>query len=150
MKEIMDFQGKHAFMSNFYPSRILYDALEFATVEHAYQAQKTNNRNVQLEVLACKSPGEAKRMGNRLSLRPDWEAIKREVMMTCLRLKFTDPRLALRLVSTGQANIIEGNTWHDNIWGQCVCSKCRHKIAGENLLGLMLMEVRAELRKSGR
>ena len=46
--------------------------------------------------------------------------------------------------TTGDAELIEGNTWHDNYWGVCSCSKCNGR--GKNRLGKLLMKVREELR----
>jgi hypothetical protein len=39
---------------------------------------------------------------------------------------------------------LEGNNWHDNTWGNCLCDKCKG-IEGKNLLGNILMQVREEL-----
>ena len=50
------------------------------------------------------------------------------------------------LLSTGGGDLVEGNRWHDNFWGRCVCRACR-RIGGANVLGTLLMQVRAELRR---
>ena len=42
--------------------------------------------------------------------------------------------------------LIEGNTWHDNYWGDCSCNRCKSK-SGENMLGILLMELRDKLNK---
>ena len=47
--------------------------------------------------------------------------------------------LGLRLLATGDAELIEGNTWGDRYWGIV-------NGAGENRLGTLLMDRRAELR----
>jgi predicted NAD-dependent protein-ADP-ribosyltransferase YbiA (DUF1768 family) len=49
------------------------------------------------------------------------------------------------LLATGDEELIEGNTWHDNTWGNCVCQKCQD-IPGRNMLGMLLMELRTEIR----
>lgn len=54
-----------------------------------------------------------------------------------VREKFKDEQLKEMLLSTGNADIIEGNYWHDNFWGQCSCEKCVGK--GKNNLGKILM-----------
>lgn len=59
-----------------------------------------------------------------------------------LKLKFRNRKLAEALLATGDAELIEGNTWCDNIWGNCTCSKCA-KTPGENRLGKLLMEIRS-------
>ena len=46
----------------------------------------------------------------------------------------------MKLLATGEEELIEGNYWHDTCWGVCNCAKCGDK--GENRLGKLLMEVR--------
>ena len=63
--------------------------------------------------------------------------------------KFTqNPSLKEQLLDTGDVELIEGNTWHDNYWGNCTCSKCSG-IIGRNQLGKTLMNIREEIRKNG-
>jgi ribA/ribD-fused uncharacterized protein len=87
-------------------------------------------------------PGEAKRIGRAVTLRPDWEAVKDRVMWTGLVAKFSQHRdIRQLLVGTGLAILIEGNYWHDNYWGDCVCERCS-EIPGKNMLGEELMMLR--------
>lgn len=58
-------------------------------------------------------------------------------MEQILRVKFSDPTLRKLLLDTGNAKLIEGNTWNDTFWGVC-----RGK--GQNNLGLILQKLRAE------
>jgi predicted NAD-dependent protein-ADP-ribosyltransferase YbiA (DUF1768 family) len=60
-------------------------------------------------------------------------------MRTLVRRKFMDPILAVKLLGTGDAILIEGNGWGDTYWGVC-------KGAGLNKLGLILMETRELVR----
>ena len=51
------------------------------------------------------------------------------------------------LLSTGNEELCENTTgWHDNIWGNCECPKCKD-IIGKNLLGKALMEVRDRIKE---
>lgn len=144
--EINQFNGQNRFLSNFYPCIITYKDIIYPTTEHAYQAAKTTDNNIRKSIAKCPTPGIAKRLGRGVNIRPDWEAIKEEVMLSLLRLKFkSGTYLAYRLVHTYPRDLIEGNTWHDNIWGDCGCYKCKN-IVGQNLLGNLLMQVRDELR----
>jgi predicted NAD-dependent protein-ADP-ribosyltransferase YbiA (DUF1768 family) len=62
------------------------------------------------------------------------------VMKAVVRMKFLqNPELLKQLKETGDEELIEGNTWHDNFWGICYCGKCKK---GLNTLGKILMEVR--------
>jgi ribA/ribD-fused uncharacterized protein len=143
---IDDFHGQYRYLSNFWPCKITYEGVEYPTSEHAYQAAKSLVHTTRLAVASCSSPGEAKRYGRNFKIRPDWEEKKFDIMVTILREKFKHPDLAKQLKKTGNLPLIEGNTWHDNIWGNCKCIKCR-KVKGQNLLGKALMLIRNELQK---
>jgi ribA/ribD-fused uncharacterized protein len=141
---IVEFDGDYAFLSNFYPSPISHDGITYPTNEHFFQAMKTLDIDTRKAIAAAPTPGAAKRMGRHVPLRPDWEKIKVDVMRLGLILKFTDAELAEKLVATGDEELVEGNWWHDNTWGNCHCTECSRK-GGRNLLGMLLMEVRKEL-----
>ena len=141
---IVEFDGQYDFLSNFYPSSILYEGIVYPTNEHFFQAMKTLDIETRKAIAAAPTPGAAKRMGRHASLRPDWEKIKVDVMRTGLMLKFTDAALAEKLLATGDEELVEGNWWHDQTWGSCFCpDHCR--TPGRNLLGMLLMELRKEL-----
>lgn len=137
---IDSFTGKYAFLSNFYPCLVRYtdDDLSYPSVEHAYQAQKTRNVSDQIVIRNCKTPGEAKKRGRRVKMREDWEEVKINVMRDLLLFKFGHVELAVKLLATGNEELIEGNWWGDTFWGVC-------NGRGENMLGKLLMEVRAKL-----
>ena len=142
---IEKFEGEYAFLSNFYPSPFTVDGITFPTVENWFQAWKCKSETEFKRIATAKTPGEAKRLGRHGSLRPDWEKIKISVMYDGLKHKFSDPVLKQMLLDTGDEELIEGNTWHDNTWGDCSCPKCVD-IKGKNALGKILMDVRRELR----
>lgn len=132
---IDSFTGPYRFLSNFYSSPVDFEGVTYPTVEHAYQAAKTINMDLRKKVRACNSAGEAKRLGRRLDMRPDWLRIKLDVMYTLLLQKFQNEVLAEMLRQTGDAELVEGNTWGDEFWG-----RCRGK--GLNHLGRLLMQIR--------
>lgn len=143
---ITEFDGKYAFLSNFFHSPFTYDGIEYPTNEHFFQAMKTLDQEERKKIAAADSPGKAKRMGRHVQLREDWEEIKEAVMLEGLYLKFTDKQLADWLLETGNGQLIEGNFWCDQTWGSCNCPK--HKdIPGKNLLGKLLMKVRSEIKE---
>lgn len=135
---ITSFRNHYAFLSNFYPCRVLLDGIAYGSVEHAFQAAKTLDRAERERIRQLASPGDAKRAGRRLTLRPDWDQVKLQVMKQLVWQKFTDPALRDRLLQTHPCPLIEENTWGDRFWGVCGG-------VGENHLGRILMEVRAEL-----
>lgn len=146
MNTIAIFDGKYMFLSNFYNASCTFEGKIYPTVEHAFQAAKTLIPEEREEIRKADTPGKAKRMGRAVTLRPDWEEVKTDVMRQCLRSKFSFGPIAIDLINTGDAELIEGNYWHDNIWGSCTCEKCGNK--GENRLGKLLMEIREELRNA--
>lgn len=136
---IADFEGKYAFLSNFYPSPIFYDGITYPTNEHFFQAMKTLDQEERKKIAAAISPGKAKRLGRNVQLRADWEQIKVDVMRTGLMLKFSNPVLRTQLIMTGDEELVEGNWWGDTCWGVC-------NGVGENRLGKLLMQVREEIK----
>ena len=138
---ISEFDKEWAFLSNFYWSEIEFEGITYPTNEHFFQAMKTLDIDERRAIANCRTPGQAKRMGRRVALRPDWEDIKESVMLEGLCLKFADEQLADWLLETGDEELVEGTTWHDNEWGNCSCPKCAH-IEGKNKLGRLLMQVR--------
>ena len=135
------FDGKWAFLSNFYWNEIEHEGIVYPTNEHFFQAMKTLDNDERRQIANCLTPGQAKRMGRRVALRSDWESVKEDVMFLGLCLKFADEQLADWLLETGDEELVEGTTWHDNEWGNCSCSKCIN-IEGKNKLGKLLMRVR--------
>lgn len=142
MKQITDFRNDYAFLSNFAYSPIDYEGEIYPTIEHAFQAAKTLNPEERRKVHEAASPGSAKRIGRRVTLRSDWEQVKLEIMLDILRQKFSNPEMKQKLIDTGDAKLIEGNTWGDRSWG---CVEVDGKWVGKNNLGKLLMKVRAEL-----
>lgn len=141
LDKIDKFDEDFAFLSNFYPSPIKDGDLTYPTVEHYFQAMKTTDKYGRRLVAVASTPGKAKRIGRNLRLRRDWEDIKYDVMKEAIHMKFQDVELRKKLKATGDAYLEEGNTWHDNIWGNCHCEKCKD-IQGTNWLGTILMEER--------
>lgn len=141
---IVEFDGENEFLSNFYHSPIFYEGIVYPTNEHFFQAMKTLDPEERKKIAAADTPGQAKRMGRSVTLRPDWERIKVDVMRTGLMLKFTDAALAKKLLDTGDEELVEGNWWCDQTWGSCNCPK-HIRTPGRNLLGMLLMELRKEL-----
>jgi ribA/ribD-fused uncharacterized protein len=137
---ILRFDGtKHEFLSNFHSSTVWFDGQDYETVEHAYQAAKTLSEIERRAICFAETPGKAKRLGNKVTLRSDWEIVKPLVMLQLLAQKFMIPDLRSRLLATVDAYLEEGNTWNDVYWGVC-------NGVGQNMLGKQLMYIRSLLR----
>jgi hypothetical protein len=140
---INSFRGANRFLSNFYDCKVKIRGKIFPTAEHAYQCAKTDNEKDFKFVFESYKPGEAKRRGRVIKKRSDWEHDKLDVMREIVLAKFQQNEdLAIRLVDTGEQELIEGNEWGDTFWGVC-------KGKGENWLGKILMEVRQILKENG-
>lgn len=141
MYQALEFRGHRRFMSNFYPCEVL----GYPTAEHAFQAYKCVSDEDRALIARAATPGIAKRLGRQVLIRPDWEQVKVQVMEHVVHEKFTkhmDLRVQLRQVP--DLTIVEWNTWHDMVWGQCWCAHHRHQL-GSNHLGLILTRLRASI-----
>jgi len=137
-------------LSNFYQSKFVIDDITFPTVEHFYQFKKMAYDDDALSLLKEENPGKVKRMSRNLSMRYNWDSIKRFAMAEGVYEKFSQNfDLKNKLISTYPAYLLEGNTWHDNYWGHCSCDKCINK-SHYNILGVILMSVRKDLMKKGK
>lgn len=134
-------------LSNFTMCHIEFDRISYKSSEAAWQAQKCIHE-ADRKKFSNLSPSAAKKLGRQVKLRNDWEKVKYQLMIDVCYAKFSQNKdLADVLLSTGEAELIEDTSgWHDNIWGDCRCTKCRN-VKGQNLLGKALMEVRERLRK---
>lgn len=137
MNRIDKFEGDYFFLSNFSESPIKFnDGITYPTVEHLFQAQKTMDMDMRRKIANAATPGQAKRLGRSVLLRKDWEEIKNGIMFDAVYQKFKqNSSLKEKLLSTGDAELIEGNWWNDTYWGVC-------RGLGRNQLGITLMEVR--------
>lgn len=128
--------------SNLFPRPIEFEGRVFPTSEHAYQAGKAQKPAVREWILNAPTPALAAMAAHGLyvwDVVPDWAKIKFDRMRAVLRAKF-DQHVDLQelLLSTGDARLVEAGTVNNavnRLWGE-VDGK------GENMLGLMLMELR--------
>ena len=147
MEKIDSFSDKYAFMSNFSYSPMKFADITVPTAEHAFQMMKTTDRNMREFVAMAPTASQAKSRGRGVKIRGDWEQIKFDVMYRIQREKYRqNPHLRTALLATGDAELEEGNWWHDNTWGNCKCERCRD-VEGYNMLGNILMKVREKLRE---
>lgn len=129
--------------SNFAAFPIVVDGLTWPTSEHYFQAQKFEDESYRTQIRETKSPMIAARLGRSRAqkLRDGWESVKDDVMYKALFAKFSQ-HTGLRelLLSTGAAMLVE-HTENDSYWGDGGDG------SGKNMLGLLLMQVRAQIRE---
>lgn len=147
MKEIRFYRLNEPYgeFSNFSPHPVEMDGRIWPTSEHYFQAQKFADTEHEEAIRQAKSPMIAARMGRSRErpLRPDWEAVKDDVMRRVLYAKFTQHQdLRSLLLYTRDAELIE-HTKNDRYWGDGGDG------TGKNRLGQLLMELRTRLRTEG-
>lgn len=144
---ILGFQGKHRFLSNFYPASITIDNFQWPTTQHYYQAMKTNDLNIREIIRNLKTPHETKQYGKNITPPSNWHDISLDIMYKAVLAKFSQyQNLKERLLNTKDLIIIECNNWGDTFWGMTYNSKTEQYI-GENKIGQILMKVREQLKK---
>ena len=137
MKIIDSFKGVNNYLSNFHNAPVTYKGLTYKNNESAFQAQKDISR---IKEFVDLPPNEGKRLGRKVKLRNDWDDVRLGIMKDIVLAKFSqNENLRQKLINTGDAELIEGNTWNDKFWGVC-------KGQGQNHLGAILMKVRDELK----
>lgn len=128
--------------SNFAAFPIEVDGKSWPTSEHYFQAQKFVDDAHREAIRTTENPMDAAKMGRDRSrpLRDDWDQVKDDVMLSALRAKFSQhSSLRSLLLETGEAELVE-HTKNDSYWADGGDG------SGRNMLGILLMRVRDELR----
>ena len=128
--------------SNFSRHGFEVDGTLWQTVEHYFQAMKFAGTPHEDAIQAATAPMDAKNMGNDRArpLRPDWQAVKDDVMRRAVHAKFSqNPDIRAVLLGTGDEELIE-DAPNDYYWGGGTDG------TGKNRLGQILIEVRDGLR----
>ncbi|MCI4652594.1 NADAR family protein [Sphingomonas aquatilis] len=135
--------------SNLYRREIEFEGESFVTSEHAYQAGKARKAEVKDWLMAAPSPSLLAMAAHGLyywDISPGWSQKKFDRMRGVLYAKFTQHQdLRDLLLSTGTARLIETATVDNEVnrlWGEV-------NGQGKNMLGELLMELRARLRTEG-
>lgn len=132
-------------LSNFSQHAIFIGGRVWPTVEHYYQGQKFAGTPNEETIRCCQTPMRAKLHANAIAIerrRRDWPIVKETVMLGGLRAKFGQhPDLADQLLRSGDRLLVE-HTRNDAYWGDGGDG------TGKNRLGLLLMQVRDEIRRT--
>jgi hypothetical protein len=135
MDKIDNFINEYEWLSNFYNASLEYNGRKYLNSEAAFQSMKSSDPEVQVSFCDLNSY-DAKKLGEQIYLREDWDSIKTKVMFGIVKAKFDqNSNLRKKLVDTGDIFLEEGNTWGDRIWGTV-------DGLGENRLGKILMNIR--------
>lgn len=127
--------------SNYYPSRFFVFGHWWNWSEAPYQAMKTVIPTEIHEIHKATKANDTRLLGQKVTLRPDWDQVKYAVMKDVCMAKFLQNRdLLKQLLETGDEELIEDSPV-DYYWG------CGADGTGKNMLGKVLMEIREELRR---
>jgi ribA/ribD-fused uncharacterized protein len=132
--------------SNLLRRTMVFEGCEYPTAEHAYQAGKARKEAVRDWILSAPTPSLVAMAAHGLytwDINPDWSRTKFDRMREVLRAKFTQHEdLKQLLLSTENARLVEAGRTDNAVnrtWGE-VNGK------GMNMLGVLLMEIRDEIR----
>ena len=99
---ISEFRGEYYFLSNFYSAPVTYNGMCFENNEAAFQAAKCPERMTEF----CRlNPSEAKRLGRRVKLRGDWEAVKDTVMYEICKARMPNSLKAILGATASGASV---------------------------------------------
>lgn len=132
-------------LSNFSAFTLYWNRAElirFDTSEAAYHWEKfPDEPDIQYQIVNAPSAHEAFKLAeaNRNWRRPDWDEVKIGIMRDILRAKAEQHEYVRRkLLATGDRELVE-DSWRDDFWGW------GPNRDGQNMLGKLWMEIRAEL-----
>lgn len=135
--------GEYGFLSNLYKREMIFSGTIFRSSEDAYQFGKPKKKEVARWLVTAPTPHLCAIAAHSLlpwDVRPNWNDVKVERMKIVLRAKFTQhPDLKEKLLATGDAKLIEKSKT-DAFWGT------GKKGTGKNMLGVLLMDLREELK----
>lgn len=126
----------YGYLNNFRKAPMFIYNAWYKNVEAAYQSRKTHLFNEQEEIRLATHPMTARELGQKVTMKPEWEQIKYFVMSECVLAKFLQHKdLRERLLSTGDEELVEDSQM-DFYWG------CGADGTGKNNLGKILMTTR--------
>ena len=152
--QVFFYEDEFYCLSNFSPFRLYWRGLDFDTSEHAYHWEKfvhtsqlapthiTCDRcDLQQQILRARSAHAAFKLAESHAIpkQPQWDNHRVAVMRHILLAKEQQHEYVRRkLLETGTRELIE-NSWRDSFWGW------GEDGTGQNMMGKLWMEIRAEL-----
>ncbi len=137
-------RGQYGYLSNLYPCPVTFEGRTFRSSEEAYQYGKPSRKDIADWMVSAPTESLVAIVAHHLptyEVRVGWQDTKVERMMSVVRQKFLQNRgLAKKLLSTGSAELIEASP-RDSFWG------IGRNRDGKNVLGRILMQTRAALRR---
>lgn len=94
----------HDWLNNESPVTVLYEGVEYPSVEHAYQASKLSDPE-ERKKFAKMTVQQVKEAGKAATPSVYWKYLARQIMHGLLQQKFNTPELKDKLLSTGETMI---------------------------------------------
>ena len=135
--------GPYGCFCNFSKHPVEEDGIVYLTTEHYFQSKKFLDEENKMDIINSSTPHLCAQKGRERTrpLRKDWENVKDDIMYEALKLKCEqNPVVKAALLSTRDDIIIEDSPI-DFYWG------CGKDGSGKNMLGILWMKLREELRK---
>ena len=142
--QVFFYEQEFYVLSNFSAFRLRWMGNDFDTSEAAYHWEKFEDPTIRARILHAPSAHAAFKTAEAYKhlRRPDWDDVKVRLMRDILRAKASQHEYVRRkLLATGNRELIE-DSWRDDFWGW------GPNRDGQNMLGKLWMEIRAELRGS--
>lgn len=138
--------------SQWYKSPFTVNGVTYLTTEHWMMAQKAllfKNHDIYEQIIACKTPAEAKKLGRKVTgfNEDTWKEYRYDIVVTGNLHKFSQNKeLETYLLNTNNRILVEASPV-DPIWGIGLAQDSKninniYAWRGLNLLGFALMEVR--------
>lgn len=145
---IKSFTGEYLFLNPWYYEDITYNGLTYRCAEAAFQAQKTYLPEKR-KAFTTYGAAQARAIGkDYTTLRSHWRDDEVQIMYEVQSAKFRNsPILAKKLIATGDESLYFFNYLHDNWFGLCNCEMCKNRLKKRNILGVILMQIREELKE---
>lgn len=148
------FSSEQAYLSNFYPCDFNINGQSFDCAEKAYQYAKVMNLSapeIARQIYDAKTLRACKKLSHDMKPTAAWDRDKRGIMKVIVQEKFSKvDDIRAKLLSTGNDRLIEATS--DGYWGAgaLIGSKLlkNGKWTGRNELGMILGEVREDLRRT--
>ena len=147
--------------SNWYPAKFTYAGVDYNCAEQYMMAQKValgRRQDLVQKIMESADPAEIKAFGGKdsfpefMEIKPIWDKYCRHIVKRGVRAKFRqNPDMLRELLDTGDALLCEC-AGQDRIWGVGINLRnpAWHDVSnwnGSNYLGVILMEVREDLRR---
>lgn len=135
--------GELGYLANYSNHGFYKNGIFYKTVEHYYQSEKFDDKDIKNKIINALTPKEASNIGrDRGNIRKDnFKSVKNRVMYEGILEKFRQNRdIAYKLIETRNEEIAEA-TIDEYYWG---IGKDK---TGQNNIGKILMQVRTKIKK---